>query len=523
MSRAAVARPRQARAGIVETLRVGASALGQATLALGPVLLVAGLALYNLEYYPRTWFDEGINLVAARTLAESGRYGIEHADGFQAFDVSISTGPTVIGPVALAFTVAGTGLAQARVVAVLYLLLAALGLYRVGAQLYGRAVGALAVVVFASITQLGPFAHGRHVLGELAALAFLFWGASLFIRARATNGSLTHAAAGLLLGLAVLSKNQLVLLAPIVALTWLVGRSWTGFSFRQLGLMLIALVAPLTLWYAYQFLTLGPAGFLGHLAGLSEVASFSSYVSPLARLLGALNVLVSSGFGALMAAGLIYVWLLALRDREERRPERLLLPAFATFWLAWYLGFSMGYARYAAPVAITSSLFVARLFNDLARAYVLTRGSSGGPLRTLAANPLGAGLGAVMALSICSGIAQNGLAIVRARDDSPQRFAELVERYVPPNAVVEASDWEIKFLTDRSYHHPPATLINEGVAVVFLGRPPESVQWYQVPSSATYLVDGPFSRLTGIYRVALEGGAFQRIASYGEYDLYQRR
>jgi hypothetical protein len=36
------------------------------------------------------------------------------------------------------------------------------------------------------------------------------------------------------------------------------------------------------------------------------------------------------------------------------------------------------------------------------------------------------------------------------------------------------------------------------------------------------VVDGPFSKLTGMYRSELSLNAFTRVASFGEYDLYKR-
>ena len=62
-------------------------------------LLVMGLVLYNLEYYPRTWFDEGWHLQVARHLARTGEYRFGPA-----------IGPTVFYPVAWAFRLFGIGL-----------------------------------------------------------------------------------------------------------------------------------------------------------------------------------------------------------------------------------------------------------------------------------------------------------------------------------------------------------------------------------------------------------------------------
>ena len=289
-----------------EISQVGDSTLRRFAPVALAFLVLAVLATYNLQYYPPTWFDEGINLLAARTLAQSGRYGLEYSGAFRAFDLSMSTGPTVIVPVALVFKVLGVSLLKGRAVMVAYLLLAALGLYSVGTQLYDRAVAIVTVLVFASATQAGPFANGRDVLGEVPALAFLFWGASVFIRARRTESSQLHLVAGLLFGLAVLTKNQLVLVWPVLVIVWLLSRSrGRGFSFWHLVLLLSLAVAPTALWLLYQLSVLGPAGFLQQLHGMSATASASSYAAPLAKALGAIRFLISSGFAVSGGTGLI--------------------------------------------------------------------------------------------------------------------------------------------------------------------------------------------------------------------------
>ena len=183
----------------------------------------------------------------------------------------------------------------------------------------------------------------------------------------------------------------------------------------------------------------------------------------------------------------------------------------------------MGYARYAVPVAATSSLFVAKLFCDLGRRYTpLGRPRGSLSPRAFQDDAIGTALLAVLVLIVFSGIIQNGVTIARDRDASPQEFASLVTRDVPPGSIVESSEWEIDFLTSGTYHHPPPHLVDDAVGIVFLGLPPRALQWYSVPPSASYLIDGPFSKLAGVYQPELRQGQFEQIASVGEYDLYNR-
>ncbi len=66
-----------------------------------------------------------------------------------------------------------------------------------------------------------------------------------------------------------------------------------------------------------------------------------------------------------------------------------------------------------------------------------------------------------------------------------------------------------------------AVVVN-AVGSVELDLPPTLVQSYEAPDSASYLIDGRFSKIDGIYRHVLAEGQFAHVATLGDYDLYQR-
>jgi hypothetical protein len=271
---------------------------------------------------------------------------------------------------------------------------------------------------------------------------------------------------------------------------------------------------------------MGLPWFAEHLRALSGEASASLAVAPLRRTASALDELLVSGFTVWGAAGLLYVWLLALRDDWRSYPGRLVLPVFATVWLGFFLGFSIGWSRYAIPAVATSSLFTAKLLHDLAARWTPVAGARAANLgayaRRAIGNPLGTALLVLLASSVLSGLVSNAFAIQRARDTSPQDFAALVAQSVRPGAVIESCEWEIDFLTEQSYHHPSAHVIIQSIGTVFLGRSSQVVAEYRPLSTAGYLVNGPFSKLTGLYREEIRTGSFRLVASSGEYDLLRR-
>ena len=60
------------------------------------------LLLIRLPEYPLAWHDEGYSIQVAQTLVNEGIYGTyNYGDGYRPFDPTVSSGPTVIVPLAL--------------------------------------------------------------------------------------------------------------------------------------------------------------------------------------------------------------------------------------------------------------------------------------------------------------------------------------------------------------------------------------------------------------------------------------
>src|SRR6185436_3800685 len=153
---------------------------------------------------------------------------------------------------------------QARLVMLGYTLLTAFGLYRLAGTLYGATVAALAVLVLCAAEGAGP-ASTRAVVGEIAALAYLTWGCVCFVRARRGGRRRADLAAGLLFGLAVVTKGQFGLLVPALIGTWLLTRrNAGGFAVARLAVVLIAFVTPIAMWQLVQLASLGLTGYVEH-------------------------------------------------------------------------------------------------------------------------------------------------------------------------------------------------------------------------------------------------------------------
>jgi 4-amino-4-deoxy-L-arabinose transferase-like glycosyltransferase len=503
-------------------------ALGWLAGSLAPLvaLLVLGfLASYRLDRYPDLWYDEGVNLQAARNLVMTGRYGLVYDDRLQLFDPQLTTGPTVIGPVAAAFALFGVGLTQARAVIALYTLLAGAGLCWVGSQVAGRAAGALAVLALAAVGDYVGVAETRSVVGEVPALAYLLLGTGLLasgLGARRAGSGRTPgmgsrwrlAAAGGVIGLAVLTKAQLAMVIPGLLLAlWRVGRrqprglAWDG------AVLVLALAAPMLCWQLLQLVVLGPRGYLDNLAAIQAVARVSSETPPLRKAGAGLADVAAAPSAWLGLLALAYLWLRVWRaDPRLARPAALVLPVFATLSWAWFVCFSMGWSRLAVPAIMAGCLCVGLLLRDgLGRAWRL-----GLPVAARSALVLG------LLSPLGLGLARNGLTLGRADGGAAFDLAALVNQRVEPGATIETNEWELDLLVQRPAHHPPVAVKVDAVAAVELDQPASLAGGYEAAPNATYLIDGRFSKLDRIYSHELGLGRFTRIASLGDYDLYQR-
>ena len=127
------------------------------------VLMAVG-AVYTLTGY--VGFDEAFNLQMPANLARHGEYATTYQGG-QPFDPVITTGPTVLLPIALSFDVFGVGIVQARWIVFLFwltfvVLLSAMA-YRLGGWL-----SMLLVLIWSAFL---PFSldFGLKVMGEIPA------------------------------------------------------------------------------------------------------------------------------------------------------------------------------------------------------------------------------------------------------------------------------------------------------------------------------------------------------------------
>ena len=205
--------------------------------------------------------DESINLTVVRNLALGNGYATNQVDGygniFTQFDPNVSTGPTVLLPSALLWAITDGNIMVIRLIPLALFLLYVISLFMIFWRTWGipAALCAISVPLLLNLGGTDLFNHGLSVgrfIGEFAAVAFTVFAIRLFMLKRDIFASF-------MLGLAVLTKLNWLLIAVCVLLIWQVASRFSRQRFeikRTLGASL-ALIAPLALFELYKLATLG--------------------------------------------------------------------------------------------------------------------------------------------------------------------------------------------------------------------------------------------------------------------------
>ena len=240
------------------------------------IALALLLLVWRLGVYPAPWFDEGFTTHLVRVLIEHGIYGTYSAvQGYVPFDSGVSSGPPLVYPMALSFKLLGMGMAQARIISVLFALLTLVSIYEICAYLYGRSAAlftTLALLAAPAVRDIGFVLISRQVLGEPAALALLALGLWFLFRNWASQHWLLATWAGVCFGLALLAKSQwAVTVLPTLGLV-LFAR-WVK-DHKRFSACATPLVIMMAIFVAWRFITsLGAGGSAEVLASNAKVTS----------------------------------------------------------------------------------------------------------------------------------------------------------------------------------------------------------------------------------------------------------
>lgn len=240
---------------------------------LAAMLLACHVVVIQHSLTARFWEDEAFNLTVPLNLLAGLGYSSDGAlsgSTITPIDPRISTGPTVLLPVAGALALGGDQVISARLVPVGFWIALIAGLFVLGRRVAGRWVallGAAVPLAFNGMGSYSPIQGPADLLGEIPAAALLVW-ALVVLPKRPWL-------AGLFVGLAVQAKLIALLALPAFAVAlWVLapGRGWRRLleTLKRAWLPLILVGVPTPLFELGALLTFGASGYLDHLRALRD-------------------------------------------------------------------------------------------------------------------------------------------------------------------------------------------------------------------------------------------------------------
>jgi 4-amino-4-deoxy-L-arabinose transferase-like glycosyltransferase len=498
---------------------VGSLAIGVIGLAVLATLVLV-LVRVGQPYYPVPWLDEGLNWGAVRSLVETGRYGLDSADGFRPFATAIQTGPTVILPAVAAFQAFGPEVWSARLVVGLYAVAAVVAAFALARQLFASTYRALFAVCLLLIGTTEPAASflpmARQFLGEVPALAFFMGGLSVWlaaIRQGQTGRRLfLLGLAGLFFGFAGLTKSQMALvLGPSLCLLWLADRLF--FRQSQPSAFIIPLIGYLAItgfWGVVQFVVLGPEPFAANAELLRETTLMHVLTVETRNWLTALGLLWRTGYLFWGLPTLLWLGYQARRGGLAglSAMAALALPVTA---LIWFMFFSIAWGRYAFYPMTLTALFLAGPLGDLWQA---TTGD--GRWSVAFRRSVVVVVAATLAMSSLPPFL-TGLA--NARDDGFQGMRRYLAEQVPADVVVMTWEWPLAIEPEPRLLFPQQQALNRITDYLRShSAPPPIGDFLPAEPSVQYVLVGPFGGWTGIYEYWIKN--HQPVARFGTYALY---
>jgi len=486
------------------------------------VIVFAAILLLtlNLTSTPEPWFDEGVHVNAAATLAKTGKYALPDATGLKVLDPGIQVGPTVILPVALSFKLFGQGYWQARGIIVLYGFLALAAYLLVARKVAGIETGllALALLLAGNGVESSSFVLlSRQVVGEVPALGFLLLGLWCWFKGVETPGkgwlsrsNLFYLTAGLFFGLSIVTKLQVLLIfVPVWGLLFLADR----FYYRQASwkaFILPGLVAVLSygVWYGLQTMLADPETARQNAEFLRQ--SFTNRIvgfNP-THIREALGSLWRNGFLLWGLPGFLYgLYLTFQRDRLSLYRAGLVL--FSGVWLVWFVGFSVGWPRYSFIGLALLPIWSAKLVVDFTTGKLL-------PSRSKWQIYL---VGIIFSAWLAFGATATLGDIFNPPPNYLTQFATYLKENVPQAAVVANWEWELDLAAPQNFLHPSTSTLNEFISAKSDYRP---FTYRYIPGSITpeYVVDGLFSNWSAIYLPYLQEHG-EKMVQIGPYALYK--
>lgn len=496
---------------------------------LGTAAFILFIMLYRLDQYPSPWYDEGAFLKVAKNLAVNGIYADYSSEGNRYLGPVVSTGPTVLLPIALLLKLVGVTVLGARLLMVIYACLMLVAVYKLSRQLGASSTTALLSALIISVSPGVYFQfYGRVVLGEVAGVFFWLTGLYLWL----LPGRLSIArlvVVGVLFGLTCITKLQFALFVlPAIFVSWICDIIW----YRQRGwryFVVPGLLAGLlgVGWLVFAVFILGGQESAAANWEAFRAAGSNAFNFDLANLRQTIDFLNGEfAFRGLFLSGLVYSIILALpRGNEGQRWNVIVWMVF--FAAVTYLFSIADWTRYAMPALVLVAICLPHLWERLTgtpdmqlnafRDYLRSGALHSKLLASVLLTPF-------LLWMILSGAVSAVTAALRQGEyNYAYQVADYVRQHIPTDAVIETWDKELSILTDHIYHYPPQLVeIELGKDKWRGGKSIAGTYNFRDYVDADYVIVGPFSQFAGVYTPEILKG-YDLIQTIGYYEIYQRK
>lgn len=489
--------------------------------------LIAFLFLYRQHVYPPPDFDEGAYINVARTFAEEGIYAEKNSDGYNFLGPVISTGPTVILPIAALFRIVEPSLPAARLVIAGYgfVMMASLALLCLR-LMPARAVVLVLLLVLFGWGNLMPYLF-RIVLGEGPGLALLFVGLLLWLADR--PGRIRLVAAGVLFGLVAITKMQYAFFVlPSLLVLWILNVVW--YRQRRWDYFVIPGFVAGLIFFGWTYFTyfVNGSGMRDPAADWETVRATagSAYFvfDPLNKVQNVYWLTNGLTLGGLFIPGLLY----GLWRSARRTGDGLVWGTVTTMFVFSSLFFvlSTGWPRIVIPTKVMAAIFAGALaaeaFTMLGRASRHTPGTGTASVLSPRWIAVMLALG-WLTITILLPSLRAFYYVVRLGDDSAYRVGAYLDDVADVGAVVETWDRELGVISRHDYHFPPISVdaqfnsYNNSQTDV----PARDVYDFRDYVDPDFVVIGPRSRDGDLYS-AERMGAYMLVEQFGAYEVYEK-
>jgi 4-amino-4-deoxy-L-arabinose transferase-like glycosyltransferase len=495
------------------------------------LLIILFLAFYNLTRFPLTWYDEGSHLHVPKALVLFGNYVDYSSEGFRSYGPTLGVGPTILLPIALAFKLFGIGLFQARFVMALYLVGALLVFFQFAKYFGGPAIAWIAIALLVTARGIDILEYGRQVLGEPAGLLFILLAFWLWYRYWEKASLKILALIGLLLGLAMITKNQYFLVfGPGIFAAWIANLIYYR-AVPNKFFLIPGIVAGLCyiVWEFILIFFMGPGSPAENFQVLRTATAGAALVLQPSVMLKTIRELLylKTFLGWLFVILTFGAFLILPRNKEGLKWG--LIYIIIGWNLVWYIVASVGWIRYAFPALVLSTIIAAKFFYYLTDGFnlewkklirIIKNDDSIDYRPLFIRNVFAVWFVLMVGLSLAKDLQE----IVLPSDNYPILMANYLDQSVPKDALIETWEPEMGFLTDHEYHFPPQAILDTAIGYIWRGGvAPSTVYHFVETEKPEYILIGQFGSWVDLYNVEELQKNYQLVKEIGYYSLYKKQ